>query len=156
MLPERVNWYVIVFMVDSVVTDLDGNETPNANPFSDPNSPYYMHHNDYPRKICVDESLIDNKYSDWSRKIKAFLFAKNCVKFIDKSIIQPDSSELKPWQQSDVIIKRWRMTTMEKDFKNIVKPANTTKEIWGDLEERFNKESTPWEYKLKHTLIWLR
>lgn len=144
-------------MVDGVVTNPSGNSD-STNPSSDPNSPYYIHPNDYPRQKHVDKSLTDNNYSYWSREMKDFLFAKNRAGFIDGSIAQPtpDSPELKPWQQSDAIIKGWLMTDMEKDIRNSVKYSNTAKEIWDDLEERFGKESAPRAYELKRTLTGLR
>lgn len=119
-------------MVDGVVTN-PGGSSDSANPSSDPNTPYYIHPNDYPRQKHVDKSLTDNNYSYWSREMKDFLFAKNRAGFIDGSIAQPtpDSPELKPWQQSDAIIKGWLMTDMEKDIRNSVKYANTAKEILG-------------------------
>lgn len=83
---------------------------------------------------------------------------KNRVGFIDGSITQPtpESPNLKPWQQSDAIIKGWLTTTMEKDIQNSVKYANTAKEIWDELEERFGKKSAPRAYELKRTLTGLR
>lgn len=106
----------------------------------------------------VNESLTDSNYSDWSREMKEFLFAKNRAGFIDRTILQPASDPplMNPWQRSDAIIKGWLTTGMDKDIRNNVKFANTAKEVWDDLQERFGKESAPRAYILKHTLTALR
>ena len=119
-----------------------GSEPGDKNPSSDPNSPYYIHPNDYPRQVHVNETLGDSNYADWSREMKDFLLAKNRAGFIDGSIKKPTESQeiFKSWQRSDALIKGWLTTAMEKDIRNSVKYAATAKEIWDDLEERFGKD----------------
>lgn len=57
-----------------------------------------------------------------------------------------------PWMRCDVMVKGWLTTTMDKDIRASVKYANTTTEIWNDLNERFGKESAPRAYELKQSL----
>lgn len=82
---------------------MTGSETPGSNnplnPSSDPNSSFYIHPNEYPRRVHVNDNLNDNNYADWSREMKDFLLAKNRVGFIDGMILKPaeDSQEFKAW-----------------------------------------------------------
>lgn len=121
---------------------------------NDPNSPFYIHPNDYPRQLHVKETLNDGNYAYWSREIKDFLFAKNMVGFINGNMERPpkDTPYMMAWQRSDAIINSWLTTVMEKEIRDNLKHAHTTREIWEELEERFGKESAPRAYELKWKL----
>ncbi|XP_024986553.1 uncharacterized protein LOC112521794 [Cynara cardunculus var. scolymus] len=95
---------------------------------SDHNSPYYLHPSDYPRQMHANDALNDSNYLDWIQEMENFLFVKNKIGL-----------------HCDAMIKGWLTTTMEKEIRVSVKYANTAEEIWKDLRERFENEST-----LKH------
>ncbi|KAK1415979.1 hypothetical protein QVD17_31767 [Tagetes erecta] len=120
----------------------------------DPSSPYYIHASDYPRQMQVNDPLTDNNYIDWSQEMTNFLFAKNKMEFVDGTIPKPQSTDetYMKWMRCDAMIKGWLTTAMEKTIRSSVKYANTAKEIWDDLKERFGKESAPRAYELKQTL----
>ncbi|KAL7597748.1 uncharacterized protein LOC111910595 [Lactuca sativa] len=135
-----------------------GGSSSNTNPSSDPNSPFYIHPTDYPRQVHVNENLGDNNYANRSMEMKDFLLEKNRVGFIDGTIAKPTEgkNEYRVWQRIDALIKGWPTIVMEKNIRNSVKYATTTKEIWDDLEERFGKESTTHSYELKCDLTTLK
>ncbi|MFS7948515.1 putative RNA-directed DNA polymerase [Helianthus anomalus] len=56
----------------------------------------------------------------------------------------------------DAMIKGWLTTAMEKEIRGSVKYANTAKEIWDDLQERFGKESAPRTYEIKQAITATR
>ncbi|KAI3736523.1 hypothetical protein L2E82_26344 [Cichorium intybus] len=120
----------------------------------DSNSPYYLHASDYPRQMQVNDVLTDTNYGDWSQEMKNFLFAKNKMGFVNGTIKKPEenSDEYMMWMRCDAMIKGWLTTAMEKNIRSSVKYANTSAEMWVDLEERFGKESAPRAYELKRTL----
>lgn len=83
-----------------------------------------------------------------------FVFAKNKRGFIDRTIKKPeiDDANYMTWMRCDAMIKGWLTTTMEKEIRGSMKYANTTSEIWKDVQERFGKESAPHAYELKQAI----
>ncbi|XP_071727907.1 uncharacterized protein [Rutidosis leptorrhynchoides] len=118
------------------------------------NSPYYIHASDYPKQMHVNENLNDNNYADWSQEMMNFLFAKNKVGFVDKTIpkLVKTSPEYMMWKRCDAMVNGWLTIAMKKEIRNSVKYANAASKIWDDLKERFGKESVPRAYELKQTL----
>lgn len=131
------------------------NETPNkTNNNPDHNSPYYLHPSDYPRQLHVNDVLSDKNYADWVQEMENFLFAKNKIGFVDGTIKKPEKTaeNYMAWMRCDAMIKGWLTTAMEKEIRSSVKYANTSAEIWTDLQERFGKESAPRAYELKNQI----
>lgn len=56
------------------------------------------------------------------------------------------------WVRYDAMIKGRLTIVMEKDIRSYVKHANTDRDIWKNVEERFRKESEPHDYELKQSL----
>lgn len=56
------------------------------------------------------------------------------------------------WLRFDAMIKGWLTTAMEREIHISVRYANTSPEIWKDLEERFEKEGATRAYELKQSL----
>ncbi|KAI3721942.1 hypothetical protein L2E82_32962 [Cichorium intybus] len=120
----------------------------------DTNSPYYIHASDYPKQMQVNEVLNDNNFNEWKQEMINFLFAKNKIGLVDGSIKKPESTSpmYMAWMRADAMIKGWLTTAMEKSIRTSVRYANTSAEIWKDLEERFEKEGAPRAYELKQSL----
>ncbi|CAH9084424.1 unnamed protein product [Cuscuta epithymum] len=86
-----------------------------------------------------------------------FLYSKNKIGFVDGSIKMPNTGAQRDvWKRCDAMIKGWLTTAMEKDIRNSVKYAESAKEIWDDLKERFGKENAPRTYELKRELTLIR
>lgn len=109
------------------------------------NSPLYIHPSDYPKQIQVNDLLNDNNYNEWKQEMANFLLAKNKMGLVDGTIKKPEttSSTYVAWVRADAMIKGWWTTAMEKEIRTSVRYANTSSEIWTDLEERFEKEGAP-------------
>lgn len=77
-----------------------------------------------------------------------FLFAKNKKGFVDGSINKLDSASPMhmAWMCADAMVKGWLTTTMERDIQTSMRYANTSTEIWKDLE------GAPRAYELKQSL----
>ncbi|XP_023745024.1 uncharacterized protein LOC111893187 [Lactuca sativa] len=132
----------------------DGSKKPEGGETIDTNSPYYIHASDYPKQMQVNDVLNDNNYNEWKQKMRNFLLAKNKMGLVDGSIEKPEVSSPMhtAWIRADAMIKGWLTTAMEKDIRTSVRYANTSSEIWQDLEERFEKEGAPRAYELKQLL----
>lgn len=120
----------------------------------DANSPFYIHPSDYPKQMQVNDILNDNNFSEWKQEMTNFLFAKNKIGLVDGSVKKQESTTptYMAWMRADAMVKGWMTTAMEKDIRTSVRYANTSAEIWKDLEERFEKEGAPRAYELKQSL----
>ncbi|XP_023732642.1 uncharacterized protein LOC111880438 [Lactuca sativa] len=130
-------------------------ETSNPkNETIDSSSPHYIHASDSARQMQTNDPLTDNRYIDWVQEMANFLFAKNKMGFVDRTI--PKLNEMDntymPWMRCDAMIKGWPMTSMEKIIRGSVKYANTLAKIWVDLKECFGKETAPRAYELKQKI----
>lgn len=101
--------------------------------------------------MLVTDALTDINYVNWVQEMRNFLFAKNKIGFVDKTIVKStgSSTNFMPWMRCDAMVKGWLMTAIEKNIRSSVKYANTVAEIWADLEEMFGRESAPCAYELK-------
>ncbi|XP_071699403.1 uncharacterized protein [Rutidosis leptorrhynchoides] len=110
----------------------------------DISSPYYLTSADQPDQNFTGENLLhDRNYSDWRNELMNALFAKNKKGFIDGTIPKPDSKSKDPmnWERCNAMVRGWLINSMVKEIKNSVKYAVTAREIWTDLDERFNKKN---------------
>ncbi|XP_071740828.1 uncharacterized protein [Rutidosis leptorrhynchoides] len=132
----------------------DDTESSSRNPI-DISSPYYLSSSDQPGQNFVGDNLLnDGNYSDWKNEMMNALFAKNKIGFVDGSIPKPSegSKDLMNWQRCNAMVRGWLVNSMVKEIKNSVKYAATARDIWTDLDERFNKENAPRVYELRRTI----
>ncbi|XP_019198424.1 PREDICTED: uncharacterized protein LOC109192306 [Ipomoea nil] len=54
------------------------------------------------------------------------------------------------------MVKGWLKSAMDKDMRNSVRYANTARDIWEDLEERFEKGSAPRAFEIRRAVVLLR
>ncbi|XP_071692034.1 uncharacterized protein [Rutidosis leptorrhynchoides] len=132
----------------------DDTESSSRNPI-DISSPYYLSSSDQPGQNFVGDNLLnDGNYSDWKNEMMNALFAKNKIGFVDGSIPKPSegSKDLMNWQRCNTMVRGWLVNSMVKEIKNSVKYAAIARDIWTDLDERFNKENAPRVYELRRTI----
>ncbi|OMO64840.1 Integrase, catalytic core [Corchorus capsularis] len=121
-------------------------------------SSFYLHASDNPGQIYVSDLLHDGNYGEWVSDMSNALFAKNKIGFVVGTIQKPrvDSPNLQPWMRCNSIVKGWLKSAMGKDVRGSVRYANTAREIWVDLEERFGKGSDPRAYEIRRAVTLLR
>lgn len=121
-------------------------------------SPYYLHASDHPGQVFVSEPLHDGNYGEWVVDMSNALCAKNKMGFVDGTISMPNANswDLAHWMRCNAMVKGWLKSNMDKEVRTNVRYANTAREIWIDLEERFAKESAPRVYELKRAITLLK
>ncbi|XP_023734140.1 uncharacterized protein LOC111882003 [Lactuca sativa] len=102
-------------------------------------------HLNTPKQMHVNDTLTDKIYNDWAQEMKNFLFAKNKIGFIDGTISRPEAKSkiYMKWMRCDSMIKGWLTTAMDKDIRSSVKYANTTNQIYSDLDRGLEKKVRP-------------
>nr|GLL33741.1 uncharacterized protein LOC109163537 [Ipomoea trifida] len=121
-------------------------------------SPYFLHASDAPGHIYVTEILRDGNYGEWVNDMRDALFAKNKMGFVDGSLSTPtpDSPYLQQWMRCNAMVKGWLKSAMDRDMRNSIRYANTARDIWVDLEERFGKGSAPRAFEIRRAVVLLR
>nr|GMC49225.1 retrovirus-related Pol polyprotein from transposon TNT 1-94 [Ipomoea batatas] len=121
-------------------------------------SPYFLHAFDAPGHIYVIEILRDGNYGEWVNDMRDALFAKNKMGFVDGSLSTPtpDSPYLQQLMRCNAMVKGWLKSAMDRDMRNSIRYANTARDIWVDLEERFGKGSAPRAFEIRRAVVLLR
>lgn len=120
----------------------------------DVNHPLFLHSSDNPGMLLVNQLLIDQNYSQWSRSIKLALSAKMKLGLIDGTVIQPasSSSTYLQWTRCNDMVVSWLLNSISSDIRNSVSYLFTAKEIWDDLQLRFSQSNVPRIYQLQKEL----
>ncbi|CAH9145484.1 unnamed protein product [Cuscuta epithymum] len=120
-------------------------------------SPYFIQSGDEPGDVYVTTLLRDGNYGDWLDEMSNALYAKNKYGFVNGDIPMPKSGSpyLPHWQRANAMVKAWLNSSMEIELRQSVK-FKTAREIWVDLQERFEKESAPRAYELRCSLGAIR
>nr|KAJ0221821.1 hypothetical protein LSAT_V11C200078000 [Lactuca sativa] len=93
-----------------------GEKSSNKNDgnMSDHNSLLYLHPSDYLRQMQVNDALFDKNYTYWVTKMDNFLFAKNMIGFVDRTIEDYVDKERR------TNVKGWPTTDMDKEIRTNV------------------------------------
>ena len=120
-----------------------------------PTSKYYLHHGDSPGAILVCQSLVGDNYHTWSRSMVMALTAKNKIGFVNGVIEQPQdefSPAYNAWVRCNTMVISWLLNSLSKEITSSVIYANTTKEIWEDLRERFAQGNGPRIFEIQKSI----
>ncbi|GKV43433.1 hypothetical protein SLEP1_g50721 [Rubroshorea leprosula] len=121
---------------------------------TDPDSPYYLHPSDDPGRILVTSSLTGDNYHTWKRALQNALYAKNKMGFVDGTLKKPaaDSQEFQAWKKCNSMVLSWILNTISRELHDSVAYADSAREVWTDLQERFSQGNATRVHELKHEL----
>ncbi|XP_073033027.1 uncharacterized protein [Primulina eburnea] len=125
----------------------------------DPSSPYFLHYSDNPGLVLVSQPLTRDNFASWSRAMRIALSVKNKLGFVDGSILKPTDSEvdlLNAWIRNNNIVISWLLNSVSKDISASILFADSAKEIWNDLKDRFQQSNGPRIFQLRRDLITLK
>ncbi|XP_071719068.1 uncharacterized protein [Rutidosis leptorrhynchoides] len=134
---------------------MTGGQSASSSTTIDISSLYFLTPSDNPGQNFVGDNLLrDGNYSDRKNKMMNALFAKNKFGFLDGSIPTPaeGSNDFMNWRRCNAMVRGWLVNSMEKEIKMSVKYAITARDIWTDLQERFDKENAPRAYELRRSV----
>jgi hypothetical protein len=124
----------------------------------DPTNKYYLHHGESPGAILVSQSLVGDNYHTWLRSMVIALTEKNKIGFVNGVIEQPqdESSPIyNAWVCCNTMVISWLLNSLSKEIASNVIYANTTKEIWEDLRERFAQGNGPRIFEIQKSILVL-
>ncbi|XP_057962087.1 uncharacterized protein LOC131153652 [Malania oleifera] len=156
---------------DSTNSDQDTNQNQNQNTNStasnhhsihldpsQPSSPYFISTNDHSGALLVTQVLDSSNYHPWARSMKRALCIKDKLGFIDGSIcepIDPDSPLMDHWLHCNDIVITWLQNSMSVDIKCSTLYAETTHQLWVELEHHLAQQNTLRIYEIKQGIAAL-
>ncbi|KAG5526145.1 hypothetical protein RHGRI_032430 [Rhododendron griersonianum] len=81
------------------------------------------------------------------------LRAKNKLGFVDGSIEEPkETTQLRQWERCNDLVSSWILNSTESEIRVSILYAQTAREIWIDLRDRFTQTNAPKIYQLKQSI----
>ena len=80
--------------------------------------------------------LNDENYLLWSRAVKKYLFAQGKVNYLADAQPVTYAKDYQNWIQ-DTMVTTWLTNSMEPSIAATTMWLDTTKELWGTLQDRF-------------------
>ncbi|KAF7148530.1 hypothetical protein RHSIM_Rhsim03G0044200 [Rhododendron simsii] len=104
--------------------------------------------------ILVSKLLEGDNYSTWSRAMRIALSAKNKIGFVAGSIKPPSSIDatFPLWQRCNDMVLSWHLNSIHPDIATSVIYAETSAEVWADLQERFSQGNDSRIYQIKQEI----
>lgn len=117
-------------------------------------SPHKLASSDTPGLLITLTQLRGDNYDEWARAIRTSLRAKKKLGFVDGSIVEPQKTDedYDDWISINSMLISWFMNTIESGLRSTVTYRDTTRELWVDIQERFDVSNGPRIQQLKAEL----
>lgn len=108
-------------------------------------NPLLLHGSDHPGMLLVQNPLTGNNYLPWSQSMKIALGANVKLGFINGQIKVPaeNSAQFEQWKRVDCMVISWILNSISKDIVEAFLYANTAKELWDEIVERYGECNGP-------------
>ncbi|KAF7126391.1 hypothetical protein RHSIM_Rhsim11G0081200 [Rhododendron simsii] len=115
---------------------------------------YFLHPSDNPGTPLVSSPLTGDNYTSWSRAMIRALSAKNKSGFIDGTLPIPPKTDPThdPWRRCDDMVSSWLMNALSKELAGSAIYADTAREHWVDLQDRFSQINGPRIYQIQRDI----
>lgn len=127
---------------------------PSHPPSDEPNSPYFLYHNDNVSTMVIIPPLTGSNYHSWNCCFTLAVFIKNKLGFLDDSISTPDFTNpiYIPWMRCNNLLLSWILDFISKEIASNVLYINLAKEAWDKLKAQFAQPDNVKIYHLQHQL----
>lgn len=130
-------------------------EIKNPNPNSESlGNPYHLSGSDHPSMQLTIKAFNGQNYVGWSKSARMALGAKSKLGFIDGSIIKPaeESPDLTKWIRWDYMVRCWVLNSLVPEISDSFVHAQSTRDLWVELAERFGEANGPLIYQLHRNI----
>jgi gag-polypeptide of LTR copia-type/Retrotransposon gag protein len=103
----------------------------------DGSSPFFLYPSDNPGAMISSCVLKGENYDLWQKAMRNALRAKNKLGFIDGKLNQADAPEDSTWGACNSMLVSWLFNSIDPALQPSIAYAETVKELWDDLKERF-------------------
>ena len=121
---------------------------------NDPQSPFYLSASDSPGNIICPIILTGDNYPNWSRLVTNGLKSKNKLGKVDGTLAKPnaDCPEGHAWERCNSMVIAWLHNVIDKSLHGSVAYAETAKELWSDLKDRYSQSNEIRIHQLKREI----
>ncbi|XP_070053701.1 uncharacterized protein [Nicotiana tomentosiformis] len=110
-----------------------------------------MHPSENAGTTLVSVPFDGSVYRSRRRGVLRALFVKNKVGFINGKCKKPDANDalFDQWEQCDDMVTSWILNSLSKDLADSLQYVNDAKEIWQELEDRYDQTNGAKLYQLQ-------
>nr|XP_009602511.1 uncharacterized protein LOC104097618 [Nicotiana tomentosiformis] len=127
------------------------NTSDSTNPLLNSINPLYMHPSKNVGFMLLPVAFDGSRYRSWRRGVLRALSVKNKVGFINGKCRKPDSKDpiFDQWERCDNVVTSWILNSLSKDLADSLQYGNDAKELWQELEDRYNQTNGAKLYQLQ-------
>ncbi|KAL9995344.1 putative RNA-directed DNA polymerase [Helianthus debilis subsp. tardiflorus] len=119
----------------------------------DASNPLYLHPSDHPGMMLVSKIFDGSGFASWKRAMSIALSAKNKLGFVNGDITAGSiSSHQDLWKRCNDMVISWILNSLSKDIGESVIYAQTAKQLWTELNDRYGQASGAKLYQLQKSL----
>ncbi|KAL2230863.1 UNVERIFIED_CONTAM: hypothetical protein Sindi_1680700 [Sesamum indicum] len=113
-----------------------------------------LHGADHPAMALVSALLTGNNYLNWSFGVKRALHAKMKQCLIDRTSTKSNANDphFKQWIRVDSMVTTWILNSISKDILEALMYAKSSRNLWEDLEQRYDECNEPQLYQLQREI----
>ncbi|TMW97725.1 hypothetical protein EJD97_005079 [Solanum chilense] len=113
-----------------------------------------MHPSESVRCAIIPVLFDGTGYRSWRCGVLRALFMKNKVGFINGKVQKPalNSPTFAQWERCDNIVTSWILNSLLKDFADSLQYVNNTKELWEELQDRYDETNGAKLYQLQQEI----
>ncbi|XP_038874906.1 uncharacterized protein LOC120067409 [Benincasa hispida] len=104
---------------------------------------YFLHHSDSTSLVLVSDLLTKSNYSSWSQSMTLSFTVKNKMGFIDGTLPKPIGDLQNSWIICNSVVTTWIFNALSKKIAASVNFSDSTREIWLDLQQRYQSKKYP-------------
>lgn len=113
-------------------------------PQTDHNHPLHLQASDVPGAALIPIKLTGpENYGIWSRSMRLALLVKNKLGFVDGTCVKSSykGNLASKWERCDVVVLSWISAVVAHELMTSIVYAASSKIIWEDFKERFDKSN---------------
>ncbi|XP_015163042.1 uncharacterized protein [Solanum tuberosum] len=117
---------------------------------------YFLHQSDAPGMVLVNTPFDGKGYPEWRRSILISLSTKNKLGFIDEACPAPNLADptFKLWSHCNDMVISGLLNFLFKDLSSsVLNYSRTAKDLWSDLEHRYDQPNGAKLYHLQKELV---
>ncbi|KAK9666335.1 hypothetical protein RND81_14G178000 [Saponaria officinalis] len=117
--------------------------------------PLYLSPGDHSIVQLISTVFIGAGFSHWSRTLKLALISKNKLGFINGKCVKPASTDAtyQDWIRTDYTVLRWILNSLSESIARSVSYADSSQQLWDELQERLNQTNGPLLYQLRKEMM---
>nr|XP_043639702.1 uncharacterized protein LOC122610813 [Erigeron canadensis] len=109
------------------------------------NDPLHLANSDHPGMVLTNTPFNGTNFLGWSRTVKMALGAKLKIGFIDGTLTKPVAThaDYGRWTRCDYMVTCWLLNSMTAELSEAFLYAQSAKELWAEIEERYGQSNGP-------------